>query len=83
MTKYVPNGRAGDIVGCLNGHDMYRLLADVTPGAVIESSIFEPIGDAPKPECYKPIAPCHVCGMPWVAKGPAGGWVLCNVRTKL
>ena len=82
MNKYVSTGRAGDIARCVNGHDMYRLLADVTPGSVMDSSMFEPVGDAPKPEYGNPVARCHICGVPWVAPGPGGGWVFCNLRTR-
>ena len=80
--KYVTNGRIGDIVKCVNHHGLYKLLGDVVPDSVIDSSLFEVIGDAPVPEYGGKIAPCHVCGMPWIIKGPGGGWVLCNVQKK-
>ena len=80
--KYVSAGRTGDIVKCVNNHGLYKLLADVVPGAVMESKMFEVIGDAPVPEYGGKVAPCHVCGLPWVIKGPNGGWVLCNVQRK-
>jgi hypothetical protein len=82
MPKYTSTGRTGDIVKCVNNHGLYTLLGDVVPGAVIESDMFEVIGDAPVPEYGGKIAPCHVCGLPWVIKGPNGGWVLCNVQRK-
>jgi len=61
---------------------MYRLLSDVAPGAVMESSMFEPVDDAPKPEYGKPVARCHVCDTPWITMGPGGGWVFCNLKPR-
>jgi hypothetical protein len=82
MPKYVSTGRAGDIVKCVNNHGLYTLLGDVVPSSVIDLSLFEVIGDAPEPRYGKSIEPCHVCGLPWVVKGPDGGWALCNVQRK-
>jgi len=82
MTKYVSSGQTGDIARCVNGHDLYRLLADVMPASVMESDKFETIGEAPKPEYGKPVARCHVCGTPWITKGPGGGWVFCNIQRR-
>jgi hypothetical protein len=83
VSKYVPDARAGDIIRCVNGHELYRLLADIVPGSKIESSNFDPIGDTSKPEYRKTIEPCHICGMPWITTGVGGGYVLCNVKKKL
>ena len=73
--KYVSTGRAGDIAKCVNGHQLYRLLADVVSGTAIQSSMFEPIGDAPKPAPGQQIKPCHICGMPWIVANPGGGGI--------
>jgi hypothetical protein len=70
----------GDIVRCINGHELYRLRGTVGPGRVMDSNLFEPIADAPKPVGGKMVEPCHICSMPWVAQGPGGGWVLCNTK---
>ena len=83
MSKYAPFARAGDIVKCLNGHNLYRLLSNITPGTIIESNVFEPIGDAPKPQMGKTIERCHICDMPWITKGISGGFVFCNVQKRL
>jgi hypothetical protein len=83
MNKYVSVAKAGDIIRCINGHDLFRVLVDIIPGAVIESKNFSPIGDTPAPQAGKPIEPCHICGTPWITKGIGNGYVFCNVRTKL
>jgi len=83
MVKYASSARAGDIARCINGHDLYRLLADVVPGSVMQSSMFEPIGDTPKPQYGQQIERCHICGTPWVTSGPGGGWVFCNLRRQI
>ncbi len=81
MMKYVTMAKVGDIAQCVNGHDLYRILTEITPGSAIQSDGFEPIDDAPIPQEGKPIEPCK-CGMPWITIGPNGGHVLCSVKRK-
>jgi hypothetical protein len=80
--KNTTQANPGDIIRCFNGHELYRLLGSVAPGMVMASKMFDPIGNTPKPVPGKMLAPCHVCGMPWVTQGPGGGWVLCNVKLR-
>jgi hypothetical protein len=83
--KYVTTGRAGDIARCVNGHELYRLLSDVTCGTAIQSGQFEPIGDAPKPVPSGKIQPCHICGLPWIVvanPGALGGYAFADLKRK-
>jgi hypothetical protein len=84
MMKYTPTGRAGDIAKCVNGHHLYRLLSDVQPQTVIQSSTFGPIENAPRPLPGQPIQPCHICGLPWIVINPEGGtgFVFANLEQK-
>jgi hypothetical protein len=68
-------GRAGDIVKCEDGHPLYKLRSDIESGAIIRSSMFEAIGDAQPPQAEAAIKNCHICGKPWIKKGPNGGFL--------
>lgn len=80
--KYVNLAKPGDIACCVNGHELYRVLETIVPQSIMQSAIFEPIGEAPKPVYGKTIEPCNVCRMPWVAIKPTGGYVFCNLKRK-
>ena len=80
--KYANLAKANDIARCVNGHDLYRITSAIVPQSVMQASMFEPIGEAPKPIYGKLIEPCHICGLPWITAGPGGGSVFCNLKRK-
>ena len=80
--KYTATANPGDIAQCLNGHDLYKVTRYISLGGTIDPSQFDPIGGAPVPQTGETIAPCHLCGMPWIASGTTGGLVMCSVKRK-
>lgn len=58
--------RAGEIVTCINGHALYRMVEDVNDGGIFFSGRFEVVdGQAPKPVPYQMIVECPRCAAPW------------------
>jgi hypothetical protein len=74
-------GRAGDTVKCEDGHALYKLLNDIETGTRIGSAVFEPIGDAQIPVTGERVKPCHICGKPWLKRGPRGGFLPVRIET--
>lgn len=80
MTRNTLKAKTGDIVMCRNDHPLYELKGDVYASGIILSAMFKPIGNAQQPGPAVGIKNCHICGEPWITKGPNGGYLLCNVR---
>lgn len=56
--------KSGEILTCINGHEIARLARDIIQGQYYEPGMF--VGwSRPEPEIGQKYAPCLVCGGRW------------------
>ena len=69
--------KAGEIVTCLNGHEICELAKDIFVADHISASQFKWWRNQMAAKPNTPIEPCHTCGAPYVKSGtPYGGTYL-------
>jgi len=64
---------AGEIVTCLNGHEICELAKDIFVADLISVSQFKNWRHQPQPQPHDPITPCMVCRAPYVNSTTAYG----------
>ena len=57
---------AGEIVTCLNGHEICELAKDIFVADLISVEQFKNWRHQPEPQPRDPITPCMSCGAPYV-----------------
>jgi len=62
---------AGSIVTCVRGHPLYRIVSDVTPDTIFDSTQFERIEPGmPVPKNGELVVKtCSICGEFWILGG--------------
>ena len=64
---------AGEIVTCLNGHEICELAKDIFVADLISVEQFKNWRHQPQPQPRYPITPCMSCGAPYVTSTTAYG----------
>jgi hypothetical protein len=64
---------AGELVTCLNGHEICELAKDIFVADLISVNQFKNWRHQPQPQPRDPITPCMSCGAPYVTSTTAYG----------
>jgi hypothetical protein len=73
-TKFILYAKAGEIVTCLNGHEICDVAKDIFVADLISINQFENWRHQPQPVPHDTIKPCMTCGAPYIKSDmPYGG----------
>lgn len=66
--------KAGDIVTCQNGHELYRFTADAVPCSVIMPTVDPVMDGLAAPVEGEAMSPCPKCGGRWFRHDAPGAF---------
>ncbi len=72
----------GEIVTCLNGHEICELAKDIFVADLISVSQFKNWRHQPQPQPHDSITPCMTCGAPYVTSTTAYGGTRLHIDGK-